>query len=356
MIRTFFSRRPPPCSTAGVTRKLVTSMSGWSGPVARATAFRCSSRWRVIALGTSPQRKAALRRAIERDPVGFEPRYALGSLLQSSGHSAEARTQLDAAVAANPSHLGRADRPRQHPDGPRRLHGGRSALPPRRVARIRVAIRGDQRRLCAGAAGSASRGARSVSNRLRSRARHGGDTDAFWNFAVALADASRTPDAIAVFESNLPSRPAPHAHWNYAVALLRGGRLAEGWCQHEFRSLLEASAIDAAGLRRSDVDGTAARGQDDRRARRTRPRRHDPDASLRTGPGRARRQGAATFAAGLRCPRARGGGPGRGAEGRHAQSTVRLLGAGDEPARHLWHDARIDSRGRAVHRRRRRAS
>jgi len=33
---------------------------------------------------------------------------------------------------------------------------------------------------------------------------HGGDADAFLNYGVALADSSRTQEAIAVFESALP--------------------------------------------------------------------------------------------------------------------------------------------------------
>src|SRR4030095_14302851 len=56
---------------------------------------------------------------------------------------------------------------------------------------------------------------------------------------AALGDDMRDDLAIEVSERSLPARPAPKAHYNYAISLLRSGRLAEGWCQYESRWLFE---------------------------------------------------------------------------------------------------------------------
>jgi FkbM family methyltransferase len=68
-------------------------------------------------------------------------------------------------------------------------------------------------------------------------ARGGGEADAFVNLAIHLRDSGHNAEALALFEENLPRRPDIHAHLSYAHALLKAGRLIEGWHQYEFRWL-----------------------------------------------------------------------------------------------------------------------
>jgi tetratricopeptide (TPR) repeat protein len=61
--------------------------------------------------------------------------------------------------------------------------------------------------------------------------------DSFINLAIQLESDGQNVDAIELFEKMLPLRPNAYGHFCYAHALLRCGRLAEGWHQHEFRYL-----------------------------------------------------------------------------------------------------------------------
>ncbi len=64
-------------------------------------------------------------------------------------------------------------------------------------------------------------------------------SNSFVNLAIELAADGRLGEAIALHERMLPDRPFPYGHLAYAQALLKAGRLREGWEQYEFRFLCE---------------------------------------------------------------------------------------------------------------------
>ena len=190
--------------------------------------------------GDAVAAEAVLLRAIAANPKGFDHRYAYGSLLYAWDRFEEAIPQLEAAVDANPSSadahlaLGNAQINLKRADVALASYLRAAELGPRspagwtnvgfayaRLDRYEQAI-------------EAFRKAYGLEREF------GGDVDAYVELAVALADAGRMDEAIEIFEGNLESRPSPRGHWNYAVALLRSGRLQEGLRQHEFRWLLEA--------------------------------------------------------------------------------------------------------------------
>jgi len=61
--------------------------------------------------------------------------------------------------------------------------------------------------------------------------------DAFVNLAILLLNQGRISEALALHEKFLPQRPYVYGHIAYAQALLKAGRLQEGWHQNEFRLL-----------------------------------------------------------------------------------------------------------------------
>jgi len=69
---------------------------------------------------------------------------------------------------------------------------------------------------------------------------YGGPSDSFVNLAIELAGDGRAADAIALHERMLPEVPEVYGHIAYAQALLRAGRLEEGWNHLEFRFLNDA--------------------------------------------------------------------------------------------------------------------
>ena len=63
------------------------------------------------------------------------------------------------------------------------------------------------------------------------------DATAFTGFAIALSEAQRNPEGLAVYERYLPRFPFVDGHYAYSLALLTAGRLLEGWQHYEFRWL-----------------------------------------------------------------------------------------------------------------------
>jgi hypothetical protein len=63
--------------------------------------------------------------------------------------------------------------------------------------------------------------------------------DSFINLANSLASDGLVQDALAVYRKELPRRPSPQGHHNYALTLLSAGKLIEGWRHYEFRWMIE---------------------------------------------------------------------------------------------------------------------
>lgn len=70
----------------------------------------------------------------------------------------------------------------------------------------------------------------------------GENANNFVNLAVELSDDGRLAEAIAVYERHLPDNPLVLAHFGYAGALLRAGRMEEGWTHYEYRRVQQCPA------------------------------------------------------------------------------------------------------------------
>ena len=88
------------------------------------------------------------------------------------------------------------------------------------------------------------------------------DATAFTNYAIALSEGRRVPEALAVYERYLPDFPFADGHYAYGLALLTAGRLPEGWRHYEFRWLKDrAGPATHAGLAGPVWAGQMLRGK-----------------------------------------------------------------------------------------------
>jgi tetratricopeptide (TPR) repeat protein len=190
-------------------------------------------------LGDSEAAEAALRKAIATDPQGHRHRFMLGAYLHVWKRHEEAVAELERAVLSDPLHadtrimLGNALTARKDPRAAEAQYRKAAELAPTLAsAWTNIGFALVQQ----------DRDAESIEFFRRAydlERTHGGDADAFNNYAIALADNGRFDEALRIFEENLPQRPLLRAHWNYALTLLRTKRFAEGWRQHEVRWMLE---------------------------------------------------------------------------------------------------------------------
>jgi len=88
------------------------------------------------------------------------------------------------------------------------------------------------------------------------------DATAFTNYAIALSESRRVPEALAVYERYLPRFPFAEGHYAYALALLTVGQLPEGWRHYEFRWLKDSAGLAThAGLAGPVWAGQMLRGK-----------------------------------------------------------------------------------------------
>ncbi|MEP6707881.1 MAG: glycosyltransferase family 9 protein, partial [Pyrinomonadaceae bacterium] len=88
------------------------------------------------------------------------------------------------------------------------------------------------------------------------------DDPIFTSFAIALTEAGRNEEALAVYERYLPRFPIIDGHYAYALALLAAGRLLEGWQNYEFRWLRRHAAASAPNVLAGPVwSGQSLRGK-----------------------------------------------------------------------------------------------
>jgi tetratricopeptide (TPR) repeat protein/precorrin-6B methylase 2 len=73
----------------------------------------------------------------------------------------------------------------------------------------------------------------------RLEAESGEDVESFVNLGIHLRDAGRTQEALDLFDKNLRRRPTVFGQLCYGHALLKAGRLVDGWNHYEFRWLSE---------------------------------------------------------------------------------------------------------------------
>jgi len=87
------------------------------------------------------------------------------------------------------------------------------------------------------------------------------NVDAYYNVALALADGDSPREALALYEANLAERPGVLAYNGYVQALLRAGKLVEGWNLQLFRWLVEQYVPNRPRFPRPRWDGQDLRGK-----------------------------------------------------------------------------------------------
>ena len=146
------------------------------------------------------------QRALERRPQDFDCRIGLGSAYLGLDDAVAAEVQFRAAIASDAS---------------------------RKVAWVDLGT----------ALGRQHRPAAALETFLYAETlpeKVGEETDNFVNVGIGFVEDGRVQEALAVFEQGLPKRPAAGGYYAYALALLKAGRLPEGWHHYEFRRLRES--------------------------------------------------------------------------------------------------------------------
>jgi FkbM family methyltransferase len=95
----------------------------------------------------------------------------------------------------------------------------------------------------------------------RTVAETGEDAECFVNLAIHLRDTGRTPEALDFFEDKLGRWPTVDGQLGYGHALLKAGRLIDGWNHYEFRLLREPLLAIRVDFRRPIWNGQDLRGK-----------------------------------------------------------------------------------------------
>ncbi|HZI83970.1 MAG TPA: tetratricopeptide repeat protein, partial [Casimicrobiaceae bacterium] len=193
--------------------------------------------WCAFGLGGLDDAEAAMRRAVQTAPEDARSHSNLAVVLQALKRHEEAVAGFERALA-----LGGDDF-----DLRIGLGNARLALKDFAAAeeQFRRALARDDRRAVAWSLLGAAMGRQCRYEEALEAFEHADklardneeDSTTFTNFAIALSENRRNREALDVFERYLPRFPLVEAHYAYSLALLRGGRLIEGWGQYEFRWL-----------------------------------------------------------------------------------------------------------------------
>ena len=189
--------------------------------------------------GNAAEAEFSLRRALARAPADRDAHYGLALALMALGRHSEAEEVLKRLLEI---HTG--DFESLWKLGVCRLVQGD---PCGAEANLRLALAIDAEQAAAwtdlGAALDAQdrrdEAIAAAETAVRIESTRGAFGSGFVNLAIDLADANRLEEAITLHEQMLPRYPYIYGHVAYAQALLKSGRLREGWQQYEFRFLCE---------------------------------------------------------------------------------------------------------------------
>ena len=214
--------------------------------------FRC---------GNLAEAEAALRRALTHDKDSRDIRSALAIVQLAQGKS------VDAEIAIKPA----LERHSSDREGLVMLGNIKLSQGDLRAAEnyFRQAIAADPKKAIAwnnlGATLHAQRrgyeAIEASATAMRVESSDDEEVDGFVTLAVALADNDRLAEALAVHEQMLPSRPHLYGHLVYSQALLKSGRLAEGWHHYEFRFLSNAFLLNRQAFPRPAWSGQNLQGK-----------------------------------------------------------------------------------------------
>jgi tetratricopeptide (TPR) repeat protein len=218
--------------------------------------------WCSFGLGKLEEAGGWMRRAVDSAPDAPQSHFNLAVVLQAQQRQEDAAASFERALS-----LGSGDFDLHVGLGSARLALGELASA---EAHFRRALTLDDQRsigwsLLGSAVGRQFRYPEALE--LLAHADHiaSGDADdatAFTGLAIALTENGRNPEALVVYQRNLPRFPIVDGHYAYALALLRAGQLVEGWGHYEFRWLRhDAKTAKQAGLGGPVWAGQALQGK-----------------------------------------------------------------------------------------------
>jgi tetratricopeptide (TPR) repeat protein/precorrin-6B methylase 2 len=228
----------------------------------RSLEFYLLAGWCCFGVGKLEESENWMRRAVGIAPDAPQSHFNLAVVLQAQQRQEDAATSFERALAQ-----GGVDFDALVGVGSARLALGDLASA---EAHFRRALTLNGQRsigwsLLGSAVGRQCRYPEALEFLARADAIANGDADdatAFTSLAIALTENGRNPEALIVYERNLPRFPIVDGHYAYALALLRAGRLLEGWRHYEFRWLRhDAKTPKQAGLAGPLWSGQALRGK-----------------------------------------------------------------------------------------------
>ena len=217
--------------------------------------------WSSFRVGKLSDAEAWMREAVAAAPDAWEPHFNLAVVLQAEKRPNDAIRSYERALAQHPDnfdcliclgncHLELLD-----------------ALSAEAYFRRAIAMQG-QRPDAWGHLGVAlgrqdreDEAREAFEQCVRLETQTGAFDDGFINLAINLRDAGRTREALDLFEKNLKQHPVVFAHLSYAHALLKAGKLTEGWRHYEFRWLSEPLLSSRVEFGRPVWSGQDLRGK-----------------------------------------------------------------------------------------------
>jgi Tfp pilus assembly protein PilF len=196
--------------------------------------------WACFGIDELEEAETWMRKALASDADAWEPMFNLAVVLQARARHAEAAECYQRALELRPHdfdcHIGL---------GSARL-GLDDAIGAE--AQFRAAIASDASRKIGwvelGAAlGRQHRLAAALETFLHAETlpeREGEEADNFVNVAIGFVEDGRVQQALTVLEQGLSERPGAGGCYAYSLALLKAGRLREGWHYYEFRRLRDS--------------------------------------------------------------------------------------------------------------------
>jgi FkbM family methyltransferase len=217
--------------------------------------------WSSFCLGKLEDADAWLRKARDISPGALEPHFNLAVVLQAKKSPSEAIESYEKALALHPGDfdcligLGNCCLDLRDADTAETYFREAIAVQSKRPAawsNLGIAL-GRQNR--------DDEAEEAFERCARLEAESGEDVESFVNLGIHLSDTGRTREALDLFDRNLRERPNVFGHLCYGHALLKAGRLVDGWNHYEFRWLNEPLLSLRVDFRRPIWTGQDLRGK-----------------------------------------------------------------------------------------------
>ncbi len=217
--------------------------------------------WSCHLAGNPVEAEVWMRKATSAEPDDFEPLYGLAIVLQDRGRLAEAEAAYVRALELQPDDLGCWLNLVVCS-----LHQGDLAAA-ESYSRRAIAIDDGKAMAWSNLGQTLSRQDRrqealeAFEHALRLESNPGEDCDGFVNAANFLRESGDLRRALDLYEGNLATHPNHYVYGDFAVSLLTGGRLLEGWTYYEFRWVQEPLLSQRPPFQQPAWDGQDLRGK-----------------------------------------------------------------------------------------------